>query len=141
MTDTSNRVFYVPGSHLTIDAVNPETGRGLYGGRTLEEIRQEHPRAEIGDAEAVFRAQEDACRSPVRETTEEAFMDALEVLPPVGWVMGRNQSFKISERLFGSITSIYARVDGRFFKLEDSISTPHGFIVDRCRRFMASDDA
>lgn len=76
--------------------------------------------------DSAIKRQEDAYKSPPVEIDEHAWFEALEVLPPVGWKnTAEGESFKISERLCGMITSIYVRKGGRFFMFNDLITLPH----------------
>lgn len=131
--DEIRRCFYVPGKPGIIDAVHPVTGRGAYGGRTLEEIRADNPGAQEGDLNEVVRLSEDLHKSPPVEVTRERFGYMLEVLPPVSWTRRPGEeTFKMSERTYGNVTAIFCRIGDRYFELADSIRTPHDEIVRRC---------
>lgn len=126
--------FYVPGSHTIIDtAVLRE---GLYvsaiNGETLAQIRLRYPEAEVGEWDDVYRAAENSCKTEPQEITREQFIYALEVLPPVGWRTAKGvESFKMSERFYGNVTAIYARVEKRYFTFNDLITLPADAIADR----------
>lgn len=78
-------------------------------------------------------------KSAVEEITEKDFLYALNVLPPVGWVNARGaQSFKISERLAGRITSIHLEMQGRFFRFHDDIRLSHNACCERVAAFIAA---
>ena len=78
-------------------------------------------------------------RKDVSEITEARFMDALNVLPPVGWTTRQGvESFKISERLWGNITDIYARLGDRYFTLTDDIRLSPGIIAERVAAYAAA---
>ena len=65
-------------------------------------------------------------------------MDALNVLPPVGWTTKAGvESFRISERIWGNITDIYARLGNRYFKLADDIRLPASTVAERVAAFAA----
>ena len=73
-----------------IDAIDPKTGKGLYGGRTLEEVRQDYPGAErmkLSDWQA-HRAEQQ--RTPVTwlETDADTYHDMMGVLPPAAFEPG-----------------------------------------------------
>lgn len=128
------QVFYVPGKPGIIDAVNPDTGRGLYGGRTLEEIQRENPGAVVADVGVAIAANEALFREPPVEMSEAAWREALDVLPPVGWTSsGDTETFKLAERTSGNVTAIYCRIGARYFCLSDDYRTPHSDIVAACR--------
>lgn len=53
---------------------------------------------------------------PITEITEEQFMEALEVLPPLCWTaFSGGERFLMSEFLTGSYTAQYARFGDRYF--------------------------
>lgn len=75
---------------------------------------------------------ETAAKTDPVEITPERYLDALNVLPPVSWRNdGPAESFKLSERLTGNITSIYVRLEDRYFSFNDDIRTPHTACVER----------
>jgi hypothetical protein len=76
-------------SHI-IDAVNPETGAGLYGGKTLAETQAERPGAELLTL-AEWQAHRGGIqRGPImwETTTEEEYNDMMNVLPPAAYGPG-----------------------------------------------------
>ena len=79
--------FAVPGASNIIDAVHPNTGRGLYSDETLTEIRQRYPEAKRVALDDWMTERAAAQDSPVewRETTAEQYDDMLNVLPPAFW--------------------------------------------------------
>jgi len=73
-----------------IDAVNPDTGKGLYGGRTLEEVQQDNPGAQL-----MALAEWQAHRASIQRTpitwhtvSEEEYNDMLCCLPPAAYEPG-----------------------------------------------------
>jgi hypothetical protein len=109
-------------------------------------VRLRHPEAQLGEFHEVTANWENECKSEPVESTEEQFLKMLNILPPVAWTTRADgESFKMSERLYGMITSIYARiteptsagVTNRYFHLNDSILTPHDEIITRCSRLLA----
>ena len=135
-TEFREPVFYVPNECCIIDtAVNRDgTLRGQYSGETLDQIRLRYPNAEIGEWDIVYAAAEEACKTEPSEITEDKFLEMLNVLPPVRWVrQGGAESFKLSERYYGSITAIYARIGKRYFTFSDNIAMPHDEIIKRIR--------
>lgn len=73
-----------------------------------------------------WRRSEDAVKSEPVEIDEKAYIEALCVLPPVSWVITPDaESFKISERTMGAVTSIYVRLGSRFFTFSDTIRMKH----------------
>lgn len=85
----------------------------------------------VGMLEA-FRLQEDAARTEPEEISEAEFDDKLNILPPRGWVPGRGggpSSFKICEPYMGSVHSIYAKLNGRYFTFRDDVRMAHDDIL------------
>lgn len=81
----------------------------------------------------------DRYKQGVTEVDEARFMDALNVLPPVGWTTNAGvESFRISERLWGNLTDIYARLGDRYFKLVDDIRLPPATIAERIAAYAAA---
>lgn len=73
-----------------IDAVDPKTGRGLYGGKTLAETQAERPGAELL-AMADWQAHRGGIqRTPIvwETATEEEYNDMIGVLPPAAYEPG-----------------------------------------------------
>lgn len=106
--------------------------RGYYGGKTLDEVQAEHPDATLMSMDALTTAQENALRTEPVQITEEEYMDALEVLPPLDWVIhGRTQSFKFVERFSGAVTSIFAKKNGAHWTFRDVDTLTHEEIMAR----------
>lgn len=84
-----------------------------------------------------MKRHEQAAKTPPEEITEERFNDMLNVLPPVDWtITGNGESFKMSERYTGSITSIFVKLNQRCFTFRDTIKLPHD---DCCARVFHSE--
>jgi hypothetical protein len=139
LSDLGLRVFYVPGQIGGIDVAFPDDSgvlRGQYSGDTLEEIRVRYPGAIEGDIEQVAKASHDLCRRPAQRITEERYTEMLECLPPMDWT-GRDgwQTFKMSERNYGTITGIYAwdRTNDVHYTLADDETLTHEQIVAACK--------
>lgn len=127
--------FHVPGSRTIIDAAELDSD-GVYRStikkETLAQVRIRYPDAEIGEWENIYRAAENSCKTEPQEITEAQYIYALEVLPPVCWETAKGvESFKISERLYGNVTAIYARLGKRYFTFSDLISLTPDEIADR----------
>lgn len=135
---TATHVFFSRSRNSVIDtATNEPTPRGHYQGETLEQIRAKYPDAELIAWETASRIMDEANRLPVSEITEQEFWYYLEVLPPAGWRHGtNNESFKMSERYSGYITSIFARQDNRYFQLRDDIRLSHDEIMRRVSEYI-----
>ena len=132
--------FYSEAGRAIIDIVRPDTGLGLYGGKTLEGIRSQYPDAVVLPTSVATEKLDDLFVSKVlTEITEQQFFYALEVLPPVGRTNRDGvESFKMSERLSGMITSIYVSSCARFFTFDDRITLSHEAIADKLRLHLAA---
>jgi len=131
---TAYRVFYGLDPVRVIDVIDPEDESadpvGRYGGWTLEQLRKDYGSVEIGDLGSVVEMQNAAyCSAPVR-IEEASFFKALECLPPEDWqITGAGETFKMCERLVGSVTTIYARVRGTCWSMNQHHTLTHGQIV------------
>ena len=138
--------WYVPGETHIVDLIHPDDGLTLHYHEDAVAVRGRYPGAERMSCDDAWKLVDTAAleryRKDVSEVTEERFMDALNVLPPVGWTTKAGvESFRISERLSGNITDIYARLGERYFKLSDDISLPAGVIAERIAAFVAAHPA
>ena len=135
--------WYEPGAITTIDFIVPATGLTLYFHLDEAAVLARNPRAQrvaITDASAQIDAAATArFKRDVSEITAEKFDYARDVLPPVGWTtVAGVESFRISERIWGDFTDIYARLGDRTFTLADSIRTPAADIAARVAAFVAA---
>ena len=137
MTEFREPVFYIPGTTTIIDNAVDRNGVlvGHYSGETLEQIRLRYPGATLGEWDDVYAEAEASCKTEPVEINEDEFLRALNVLPPVRWTQrSDSESFKISERLYGSITAIYARLGNRYYTFSDNITLPHDHVISRIRQ-------
>lgn len=135
--------WYVPGETNIVDLIHPDDGLTLHFKESAAEVQGRYPGAErmafdeawkLADAAGSARYRQD-----VTEIDEARFMDALNVLPPVGWTTKAGvESFRVSERLWGNLTDIYARLGDRYFKLVDEIRLPAVTIAERIAAYAAS---
>lgn len=136
------KVLYVPGEYYLRTALTERNGQlvSIYSGETVQEMLKDLPAetivASLDDVlPMVEAAQRKAFCFPPKEITEERFWDMLEVLPPHDWKRTADgESFKMCERTSGDITAIFAKVDGRYWEMSDSITMPHEFIIDKIRQ-------
>ncbi len=106
---------------------------------TSEQIRLRHPGATLAEWEDVYAETEASCKTEPVEITEDNFLKALNVLPPVRWTKrSDSESFKLSERLYGSITAIYARIGDRYYTFSDNIALPHDDVISRIKQFSST---
>lgn len=135
--------WYVPGETHIVDLIHPDDGLTLHYHEDALAIRGRYPAAERMSCDDAWKLIDTAAlerySKDVSEVSEERFMEALNVLPPVGWTTRNGvESFRISERLWGNITDIYARLGERYFKLSDDIRLPAGVIAERIAAFVAA---
>lgn len=136
--------FYVPAhdgyvpSMIDVARVNDKGETVTYfHGETLAELRERYPTAELISIEEFDRLKEAALRTEPEPTTEEAFMEMLEVLPPLGYRHTTDgESFKMIERYSGRMTNIYARIGRTYWVFMDRDSLPHDEIVAKVRAVM-----
>ncbi len=138
--DAFTECWYVPGETSIVDLIHPDDGLSLHFYESAETIQGRYPSAQrmaFDDAwKLADAAGNDRYKQDVSEVDEERFMDALNVLPPVGWTTTQGvESFRISERLWGNLTDIYARLGERYFKLVDDIRLPATTIAERVAAF------
>lgn len=139
--DEITECFYVPGSVQLIDVIHPDDGLSLYGKADHSAIQAEYPGAvRMSFAEAcrqIDAAQVAHYVKPVSEIDDATYWERLEVLPPHDWrTVDGVESFKMSERLCGSITGIYAQYRGRYFTMTDDCRLPASEIAARVRAFV-----
>lgn len=90
-------------------------------------------------AEEAQARYEDRFKTPVEEITANDFDYALNVLPPRAWTnTGGAETFKISERLAGSVTAIYVAMGTRYFRFHDDIRPPHDACCKRVQAYLAT---
>ena len=89
-------VFAEPDAHNIIDAVHPTTGRGVYSGETLEEVRKRYPLAQLETFDAWSARKAARQDTPItwHETTAEQYDEMLCVLPPA---VHRYDGFMVGE--------------------------------------------
>ncbi len=141
--DAFTECWYVPGETHIVDLIHPDDGLTLHYSDNADAIRSRYPgavRISFEDAWKLAEAAGNArYKQDVNEIDEAQFMDALSVLPPVGWTTKAGvESFRISERLWGNLTDIYARLGDRTFKLVDDIRLPAATIAERVAAYAAA---
>ena len=131
--------FYVPGKLCIIDAITMVDGTpyGTWSGETLEEIQARHPGAEVWDFDAAYAAMQAAyIKAPV-EITRARFWEMLEILPPKNWRQHRDsESFMMIEHTIGNITSIFVRLELRYFEMTGDASLTHDEIMAKIDNFI-----
>lgn len=133
------KAFYVPRRHGIIDLVIERNGVlvGEISGETLEQMRVHWPDVIIDDLDSIENKQQISLMTSPVEIDKDTFVGALNLLPPNKWITrGNEESFKMAEHLLGMITTIYARLDERYFAFNDLCSLPHEVIMIRVRNVL-----
>ena len=126
------QVFFSPSAQYcsAIDVVNPETGRGVYSGKTLEEFIFEYADISIVDDEVAVQHDRQRRITEPREISQEDWYYLLEVLPPCKWVRHSSaESFHISERITHDIVTWAARIADKFYRFDDTCRLSHEDVV------------
>lgn len=112
-----------------VDVVNDQA-RGAYSGKSKFELEGDYgPLQVIPLAEATRLMEKRACTDAV-EIDEGAWMEGLEVLPPLKWYRGGNdESFRCCEATSGSVHASYVRLGHRYFVMSQPLSSTHEELV------------
>jgi len=128
------KVVYCTTSNRIIDLVRKAEPEAEAIGRLNPEYGPDLTILPLDEAEKRFEAQFET--DPI-QITENQWWYALEVLPPEDWHRTTaGESFKMSERLAGSITGIYVALDEGYFMFDDSAELPHADCVARVRDWL-----
>ncbi|MEQ1713280.1 MAG: hypothetical protein ABL908_18040, partial [Hyphomicrobium sp.] len=135
--------WYVPGKTHIVDVIHPDDGLTLHFAEDAAQIFARYPTAQRISCDDAWKAADAVgmtrYRKDVSEVTQERFNDALNVLPPVGWTTRQGvESFRISERIWGSITDIYARLGDRYFVLSDDIRLSPAIVAERVAAYASA---
>lgn len=139
--------YYSAEKNVIIDLINPDTGLTYFQRSTAEEVRAEYPDAVAISQGEAYDLHQKPFIEPIEEISEAKYMYWLEVLFPEDWHHSGGESFKVAERICGSITRICCSLNDhnpdtraprqrRYFTFCDKHNTPHGEIVKRCREYM-----
>jgi hypothetical protein len=130
------KVFFTP----SVNGSTPQivdisvNGIGMHSHQERSELAKRYPGLEEGEADAVREQIEKCLRTEPVPCAEDEWTEALECLPPLGWVRrGGGESFKMSERLSGRMTHIYVRYDGRCWTFVDTDDLSHFDIMNRVK--------
>lgn len=132
-----------PSTASAIDVVYDDSGvaRLGYSKALLQDYLQANPGHCVMDAESLQVLTLEKHRLPVQEISEEDFMYALEVLPPLDYqITGGYSSFKLSEFYTADLTSIYVRdPEGRCFSFRDQAKTSAAECVAKVQAYKKSE--
>ena len=139
---TTERLVFValpkPGENMRPDLIDAaykdvnEVLRGQYSGCTHQELSTSYAGRSIVlmSMQEFNRQHDDALRTEPEEIAAEDWQRALEVMPPMKWqTLGGVESFRMTEFYSGSITTIYAKCDGRHWKFMDDADMPTEQVV------------
>lgn len=115
--------------------------RGYFSQSTMDQLQQRYAARQIQMMrEADYdKLHDDALRTEPEEITEKQWVDALGVLPPMKWHSLRGvESFRMSEFYSGTITTIYAKCDGRYWKFMDDAYMDTNKVTDKVLAAMAA---
>ena len=124
--------FYDPKRYSIIDCLREGNKLTCIRKQTLEEVQKRYSHAAVWEVDKAMAHRRQAYIMAPVQIDEARYWEMLNVLPPVGhcYDAGYNSSsFKMAERITDDITSIYARVDGRYYHLQDSIKLTHQEIM------------
>ena len=114
--------------------------RGLYSGDDLPALQARYPGARITSLDEYDAEHDKAWTTEPARITAERFEEMLEILPPRQRVRaGAYESFKMIERLSGSITSIFARLGDSYWSFSGHDDMPHSEIIRRCAAVRAQE--
>jgi hypothetical protein len=112
-----------------------------FGDKTVSQMRVHYgPDMKIGTLDEYVELEEAHYRTDPVEITEEQYMNALNILPPVGFAkVDGVESFKFLEATCGRITTIFAQVGKRFFKFDDVCNMPASKIAERINALVSKE--
>ena len=118
-----------------------DNGRTCCENKTIDEIREIYPDVQEMTTAAAFKTLESCFVDKViKEITKDQFMEAFEVLPPKFWRKEVNsESFMSLEHSYGSVTQIYVRVKGAYYKFKDVCTLSHKEILTKLADCLAED--
>ena len=131
------KCFYQPGESGIVDVARPD-GKSAIDKEDLTAICKRYPGAVLMPFNEACRQADAAKRARLctgaHEITEEKWIYALEVLPPMDWVRHQgSESFKMSELTSGNLTAIYCRIGDKYYTLTEDVKMPHDKIIEICR--------
>lgn len=117
--------------------------RGYFSGKTVFQLAKDYEHK--GQTKLMRMAEFDklhteALRTAPVEITEAEWDEALNVLPPMKWQQLRGvESFRMSEFYSGTMTSIYAKCDGRYWTFRDDAYMDTADLVTKVRQAMQAE--
>lgn len=127
------QVFFSPTADYcsAIDIVRPD-GRGAYSGKTLEQIREEHPDVQVAHIDVSVQHDRNRRMTLPSEITKERFWELLECLPPCKWRRSPSaEAFHISERITYDIVTWCVRIGESYYTFDDSDKLTAGDAIQK----------
>lgn len=133
----SEYCFYSPSSKNIIDFLNSEDKTQI-NQETLIQVQKRYPDAIRIKSDDAFLQHEQNYKSDVQEITEAEYWEKLNILPPLGHNFSDGcETFKMSEMLTGTTTSIYCQLARRYYTFNDSVTLKHQEIQKRILNYEA----
>lgn len=107
---------------------------GMWSRDSESEIKSRYQGVSIIPVSEFVDMQNKACLTEPVQITEERFIEALEVMPPLHWVRrGADESFKFQERYSGNVTSIFVRLGKEFYTFNGMDNMTHDAIIAKVK--------
>lgn len=107
---------------------------GMWSHDSEAQIKERYQGVSIIPVSEFADLQNKACLTEPVQITEERFIGALEVMPPMDWVRrGADESFKFVERYSGSVTSIFVRLGKEFYTFHGMDNMTHEAIIAKVK--------
>lgn len=131
---TQTIIFCARTNHI-IDVIKP----GSSPHQQLEARMPEYgPDLCLLPADEALQRYEDTFKSEPEEISATRYQEMLGVLPPVAWTNARGgESFRMSERLAGRVTSHFVRIGESHATFAD-LPTPHEEACERVLKYFAT---
>lgn len=122
------KTYWVDADFHVVDEISEE-GRGLYSGKRLEDLALGRTLT-VMTAEEILNGETEHYKQGPELITADAFMHALEVLPPDNWIRaGWTESFRMPEAHRGLLNWHYVRIGDKHYELLQRRGTPHRDLV------------
>jgi len=126
---------FVSVAKRTIVDVIGATGKGEYSRKSFEELKIQYPDLQIHWRDTAMKVIEDQYVTDPVEITADDYTEALDCMPPTQWITRSGvESFRFTERIYGCVTTIYARAGDRYFKFDDRLLIMHDEVVAKVKK-------
>lgn len=136
------RVFSTATGYV-IDAIYESTNRGLYSGKTKEELELEYGfTLESVTAEEAYNRGLAHATTPMRRETKGEFWYSLEVLPPCKYTTARGAtSFYVSEAITCNVHSFHVQIGDEYWTANRPSTTTHDELIALVQATQAQETA